>query len=341
MKKIFSLIVILTLTACGVSSTDGVVSRGKNSSGFMGLSTNDDVEVTGKEALKGVKDVVIASFKVGFSESSVAHKKAGGGLFSSGSGGNAKGKVKLEGISESLRKEITETAYNDFVAKLKSNGYNVISRSKLTSSEQYGKAKKYKFPYLVDNSGWFSDYGKTYFYQPASFGNEGILFSNDIQGETGGFAFANGNMQASEYAKANNVAVISATYFVDFVAAGGHGGRWSTTASVEVGQNLAVTSGSLKVIKDYSSTFNAGQADVKLGQPVESGKEFGTIKDVTTTTDKTVQEVTNVLSIVMGQGTNRSRDYVIKANPSKFKAQTIDVLKDTNKALIAKAASLR
>jgi len=38
----------------------------------------------------------------------------------------------------------------------------------------------------------------------------------------------------------------------------------------------------------------------------------------------------------MGQGTNRSRNYIIKANPGKYKAQSLEVLTKANTTLVSK-----
>jgi hypothetical protein len=341
MKKFILLASLVVLSACGVSSTDGVVSRGKNSGGFLGLAEKANVEVTGEKALAGTNQVVVGAFKVGFAESSKQTRQAGGGLLGSGTGGRAQGNVRLDGVSEDLKKAITEAAYNDFVAQLKSKGFTVVNSSQFFGSKQYSGVKKYDFPYVMDNSGFLSSYGRTTFYQPSAFGAQGIMFMNDIQGVTGGFGFSNGDMSAAEFSKETGIPVVSATYIVDFAAAGGHGGKWSSSASVQVGQSLAVTSGTVKFVKDMTSTFNSGAAAISLGQPIESGQEFGQVVEETSTANRAVQETANVLSVLMGGGTNRAKDFVVHADPSLYKAQSLSVLKLTNEALIGKAASLR
>jgi hypothetical protein len=213
--------------------------------------------------------------------------------------------------------------------------------SELTSHEKYQGAKKYEFPYTNDESGFLSEYGQTKFYQPAAYGKEGIMLMNDIQGVTGGFAFANGGMAAAEYAKATGNGVVSATYVVDFATADGHGGKWSSSASVKVGQSLAVTTGSFKIVKDQTSTFNAGTGNAFLGQPIQSDKIFGEVENTTSTAMNVTQEALNVVSVLGGMGTNRSKNFEMKADPAKYKSNAIELLKDTNKELISKGASLR
>lgn len=335
------MISVLALAGCAVSSSDEVMDRGANKGGFMGLSTNSQVEVSGEKALAGVQDVVIGSFKIGFTESAVESRKAGGGLLGSGSGGKSQGNIKLEGISNSDRQQITETAYRDFVATLTAQGYNVVDRSAFINSAAYTKAKKYTFPYTEDNSGFLSSYGKSTFFQPSSLGNEGIMFTNDIQGVTGGFAFSNGEMAATTYALESGIPIISATYLIDFATAGGHGNNWTSTSSVKVGQNLAVTSGTLKIVKDQSSSFKKGTAIMSLGQPIEAGKEFATIEDATATSDKVVMQTLNVTSAILGGGTNQKKDFVVRANAGKYRNYSNEIIEQANKALIGRAAQGR
>jgi hypothetical protein len=129
--------------------------------------------------------------------------------------------------------------------------------------------------------------------------------------------------------------VASVTYLIDFAAAGGHAGIGS--ASIKVGQSLAVTEGRLSMTKDYSSTFSNGAPSVAIGQPIESGQTYGTIIDDTSDANKVAQEAANVFSAMLGGGTSRSRTYTIQADPDKYKAQSIDLLKQANTTLIEQA----
>ncbi|NCT41837.1 MAG: hypothetical protein GW778_09285 [Alphaproteobacteria bacterium] len=349
-KKIYLLPLVAVLAACGVTSSDGVMSRGENKSGFLNMSKSDDVKVDGIAALEGLQNVVIGSFKVGFVESAKQTNKAKGTFMKGGFGGKAKGNVTIEGISEKTKKNITDAAYADFMKKLKDQGYNVLSRSALTSSAEYASMSTKTFPYVADNSGFLSAYGKTVFYQPSALGSTGVAFAGDfpqsssgssaaafIPGITGisGAMAVNSDMKVANYAEENQVGVISATYVLDFAAAGGHAGI--SSASVVIGQNLAVTQASVKVVTSGSSTFKNGLANIYLGQPIESGKEFGEVINDTSGADIAVQEAANVASLLLGQGTNRSRNYIIKAEPAKYKAQSLDVLTRTNTALLSMA----
>ncbi len=343
MKKILvCLPLIAFLSGCGVSSSDGVVTRSANSDNVFGLTDASDVSVTGESAVKNVNDVVIGSFKVGFVESGKQVNQAKGTFMKRAMGGNAKGNVKLEGVSSAEMQAVTEAAYRDFVGKLQAKGFNVVNRSQFTSSDDYANMSKDKYPMETDSSGFLSSYGKTVFYQPAAFGSEGISFANDIPKEQTGTGFLSGiqntmsvrgDMKAASFAEESKVAVVSATYVVDFAAAGGHAGI--SSASVVVGQNLAVTQGSVKIISGGSDSFTNGTAVFALGQPVESGQSFGEVINDTSDADVAVQEVTNVASIFMGQGTNRSRDYIVKADPQKYMNYAADVLTKANDRLLS------
>lgn len=333
MNKLLVLPLILAVSACSVSSTDGVATRGKNKDSVFGLTSASDIKTEG--SISDIQNVVIGSFKVGFAESSKETSKARGTVLGGAvSGGNSTGKVKLEGVTDQLKQEITNAAYNDFVSKLKSAGYNVVDRSSLTSSDQYQKASKENFPYLLDESGLLSEYGKTQYFQPSAFGNTGIILMADMPSKSKGFGVLGApDMKMADYAQNKGAAVVSATYLVDFAVAEGRAGI--STSSMKVGQNLAITEGTIRFVKGGSSTFNNGTPALILGQPVESEKEFGTIVDATSGGMKVAEEAANVFTMVLGGGTSRSRSFSIKADPSKYKAQSLEIISKTNAALLS------
>lgn len=335
--------------AFGISSTDGVLSREENSSGLFGLAKDADIKVDGASALKDVQNIVIASFKVGFVESAKQTNQAKGTFMKKGFGGKAQGNVTLQGVSAETMQSITNAAYNDFVTKLKAQGFNIVDRSTLTASSEYASMSVSTFPYEADSSGLLSEYGKTVFYQPNELGSTGVTFAGDLPVATSGTSLAKfvpgltgikgalgaqGDIKVANYAEKNGVALLSATYVVDFAAAGGHEGI--SSASIEIGQNMSVTQASLKVISSGSSTFKNGLAHIYIGQPVQSDQEFGEVINDTSDMDVVLQEAANVASLVVGQGTNRSRNYIIKADPIKYETLSVDVLTKSNSALVSK-----
>lgn len=337
MKNIVLAVALATLTACAVSQKDGVMEAETRSGGLFGLSEYDEVEVSTGEAFAGKKQVIIGGFKVGFNESKSLSKQASGGLLGGGFGGRSTGKVKLEGVSDSVRQAIADAAYTSFVAKLKEHGYTVLDRSKFTGSDSYEGAKKYQFPYEADDSGFLSSYGVANYYSPKAFGNEQLVFFGDIPGVTGGFAFGNGNTATSEFANETGTPVLHVSYLVDFAGAGGHAGM--TTSSVEVGQLLSVDQGNMGIIGGHGGTFSSNIGSVQLGQPVASKKEFATIENTSSDVGVGVETAINIASALVGGGTNHSREFVFHADAAKYTSASLDALNKAMDLMIKKAAS--
>ena len=327
------------LTGCAVSSQDGVMETETRSSGFMGLSTNDAVEVSSEKAFSGTKQVVIGSFKVGFNDSKKLQKKASGGFMSGGFGGKSTGLVKLEGISPSVMQDITNQAYVDFVQDLKSKGFDVVNRSNFTSSEAYDGIKEYDFPYTDDNSGFLSAYGTATYYSPVAIGSKQPIFFNEIEGVTGGIGFSNPAIGASEYSKQTGVNVLNVTYFVDFAGAGGS--ETMFTSRVSVGQLLSVDKGVLGIASSKSSAFSSGTGSLTLGQPIGSKISFATIEQTSSTAAVGLETTVNIASALLGSGTNHSREFVFNANPSQYKKASLEVLTKANDTFIDTMVSLR
>lgn len=338
-SSVFTVVTLFILTACSVTSQQGVMKAEKRKGGFAGLSTLAAVESSTPAAFKGVNNVVIGGFKVGFNESKRVSNKAGGGLFGSAYGGKSTALAKLDGISASIKQEITNKAYSDFVAQLQASGYNVVSRSQFINSAHYKGTKEYDFPYVDDNSGLLSEYGVGTYYSPKEIGTKQPIFTGEIQGVTGGIGFSNPMNATAKFGKETGIAVLNVTYFVDFAGADGHGNFWSSTSSVKVGQILSVDTGLLGISSGYGGTFSKKVGSLRLGQPISSDKEFAIIEDSSSNTEKTVEAVTNTATALLGLGTNITRKFTYKANPDKYTAASIDVLSKANQAFIGEMAA--
>ena len=198
-KLSVAVVAVTLLVGCAVSSQEGVMETQERSGGLFGLSTNEAIEVSSGKSFAGAKQVVIGSFKVGFNDSKKLQKKASGGFMSGGFGGKSTGLVKLDGISPSVMQAITDQAYNDFVKDLKANGYDVVARSTLTSSDAFDGIKLHDFPYVDDSSGMLSSYGTATYYSPSAIGSKQPIFFGEIEGATGGFGnFSNPSINAAE-----------------------------------------------------------------------------------------------------------------------------------------------
>ena len=336
------LAVSLSLGACSVTSEqNGVMKAETRKGGFMGLSTNEAVEVTTPAAFQNKKSIVIGGFKVGFNESKRMARKAGGGLMGGGFGGKATGLVKLEGVDAKTKQAITNQVYADFIATLKANGYTVVDRSQFTNSEAYKGTKTYAFPYLDDNSGILSEYGAATYYSPAAIGAQQPIFMGEIAGVTGGFGFANPMNAAAQFGEKTGIAVLNVTYFVDFAGADGHGNSWTSTASLKVGQMMSVDQGILGITSGQAGTFSKAIGSLRLGQPIVSDKAFATIEEASSGMDKGLETATNVATALLGGGTNQTRKFVYRSTPEKYTHAASDALKKANKAFVGKMTALR
>lgn len=326
-------VAILMTASCmqSVSSSDGVVAPAKAKTYF---TNTNDIVVTGQEAIKGEKKVVIGSFNVGFVEEKKAKSTAQGGLLGT-SAGRASATAKLLNVPDSVMQAITDAAYQDFVAQLKANGYEVVDRSTITGLESFKKMNTEESPQRGD-AAWVGG-SEAVFFAPK--GMKLALTGEKAAFGAGGFGFANPAVASVQAAKEGKVAVINASYLVDFANAETYGGYFKSTAAVKLGQSLSVVPGSN--VKFYSvngancvgycpQTFT----EAKLGQAVYSEETFGEVVNTTTDAEKALTMATNVVSALGGLGTRQSGSFDIKADTVKYQALSLGLLKTTNEKLV-------
>lgn len=347
MKKTFFTLgasaVLLSGCMGGPSSTNGIVQGQTQKGGFLGLQTKDNVEVTSADAFKGVDDVVIGGFTVGFGTYKTDSRKAGGGLTGSGFGGKSTAKSELKGIDDATLQAITETAYSKFVADLKAKGYNVVDRSKLADYEAFASTNTYDAPYEDSNGGIFGKSSVTKYFVPAAFNGKMRSFMGDIPGFTGGFGFSNPYLGASKFAKETGTHVLSVVMVLDFANSDGYGGWGSTSSGVTVGQGMTLMPNytKLNLIGGDSGTFSSANGALTLGQPITSDKAFADVAETTTAANKVTQRVVGVIGVLGGIGSNASGTYEFKARPADYKAAALDVIGQGTKELLTKASSLK
>ncbi len=325
-----AIIAAASLSACAVSAVEGVKAPEKQTGGIFGLVTQDAIKVDNDDAFKGLDKVAIGSFKVGFFTEKDASASAGRGF-----GGRASADVALNGVSDSLRQEITNAAYNDFVSQLKAKGYTVVDRKALLADADFADAKTYDFPY---------DDGDIKYFSPSAIGNKSYFFLGESADFTGGFGFGNPTISAVNYVKNSGVKVISALYVVDFVSAEGSGGRWASGSTMQVGQGISVTNGSKLVLVggEGGGTFGANpNGSIYLGQSIYSMKEFGTIKSTSSDAYVAAETALNIATTLMGAGSNQSRSFEISADAGKYKAAALEAVKDTNAAVFSQMAKMK
>jgi hypothetical protein len=327
----------LALGACSVTSTNQAVAP-QESTGVFGIKSADYAVETEK-AFKGVNRVVIGSFKVGFLEEKRESRKAGGGLFGGGFGGKSSAHVTLSGLTPELMQAITDAAYADFLKQLQAQGYTVEDRAQLLASADFAKANKQPSPLRQESSFFGSDNTLTYV-APKEI--ENLYFFMAETPETGGFGFSNPSVAAMGFADKNKLPVLSVTYLLDFVGSTGHGGAFTSTSSLEIGQSMHVPSGyGITLIGGQAGSFSTNNGSVKLGQPVHTTATFGEIEQETGEGMVAAETALNVVSALAGAGTNQHRQFAIKANPDQYQNAATGVLKDANKRLIDKMKSLQ
>ncbi len=341
MKKLLTiLLTTAVISSCAVSKTDGVIKPGEQKGGFLGLMKQDDLKVESAGAFKEAEDVIVASFKVGFIEKKSDKAQARGGLLGGGGfGGRSTAKMDLTGVNDSIRQEIAEQAYKDFISQLKAKGFKVSPASELLKNKDFAETKTYDTPYLDDQDGLLSSGAVTKYFQPKELGKIRFFLGDNVN-MTGGFGFGNPTIVASNIAEKTNKKILSVTYIVDFSNAEGDSGV--TYSTLQVGQGITVTPGSkLNFIGGEGSAFSSANGNITIGQPVYSTKEFGEVISTSSDAYKTAETALNLASALMGGGTNQTRSFTIKANPAKYKAVSLEVLKDANSGITGKMASLR
>lgn len=332
-SSLITLLVATTmLVGCAVKSTTGGTTPGEASSGFMGLSKTDDITVETGAAFKDKSQVVIGSFQVTFLEEKRASNKAGGGLLGNGFGGKSTAKLDLVGVTPAYMQAITEAVYQDFLGKLASSGYSVADRGALVAHPDFTGVSADVSPKREESSFFGGDVTQTTV-APQAIGK--------IYG--GGFGFSNPSMGAALFAEKANTPVLFVNYTVDFAnMAGGHGGYFKTTSSVEVGQGISVPPGSgVTIIGGQSGTFSTTVGSVKLGQPVFSTTTFGEVVNTTTDTEAGVETAMNVIGVLGGIGSNQTRSFEVRANPDSYAQVSANVMGDANTKLIGKMVALR
>lgn len=345
MNKFLTLSVVavaLALNGCkSVSTSTDATAPAAAKSGFMGLTTNADLTVTTPAAFKETGKVVIGGFKVAFVESKRDSAKAGGGLLSSGFGGKSTALMMLNGIDSDTKQAITDKAYADFISTLKAEGFTVTDRKQYTSTPEYVKTKTYDSPYTTDSS-MLSKYGTTTYYQPTGF--EAMrIYMGEIDKVMGGIGFSHPNNAAVAYTSETGNKLLNVVYVIDFSNADASGGSFKSTSFVKVGQGLSLQAGTSKMqlIGGHAGTFSTANGSIALGQPIYSLEKFGDVVSASSNTEKTVEKLTNVASLLGGMGSNITTKFDVNADAEKYQAVALEITGKANEAIVGKMKSLK
>lgn len=300
------------------------------------------VKVDTKAAFSQVRQVVIGGFTIGFDTHKTDSAKAGGGLLGSGFGGKSTAKSELTGIGDEVLQAITDKAYGDFLAQLTAAGYTVVERAQLAEHDKFKTTNTLTMPHVDTQGGMLGGGNTTRYFAPSAFG--GIkAFHGDIMGTMGGIGFSSPNAGAAEFAKASGIKVLHVAYRVDFANAEKYGGWYSSSSSVDVKQGLAIAKdlSRMGIIGGWGGTFSTDNGSITLADAITSDKEFAKISDATGEGAKTVETITNVIGMLGGIGTNKSRRYEFKADPAAYADGAHDALRKTSETFVGQMKSLR
>lgn len=333
----------LVLAGCGgPGATQSVTKAGEHKSGFMGLSTTDTVTVETAQAFKGVEEVILGSFVVGFATKKTDSAKAGGGLFGNGFGGKSTAECDLTGVDDETMQQITEAVYADFKKGMAAKGIKIVSRDALAEHETFKGVSTLKTPHEESQGGLFGTNSVTKYFAPADV-SPIYPFMGTIAGVMGGFGFSNPSVAAATYADKTKQKILHAVFVVDFANSEKYGGWATSTSNVSVGQGLSVIPqvSKIAIIGGSSGTFSTNSGNVALGQPTMSEKPFADVTDATGEGEKALEVAANVVGLIGGVGTNKKRSFEFKARPDDFKAAAIDAISQANTLLINKIGELK
>ena len=272
-------------------------------------------------AMQGSDQVVVGSFVVAFLTDRTDTARAGGGLFGSGSGGRSTTRSALEGVADADFQAITDGAYEQFLAELTEVGYQVVAdRGPLVEAFRRANAQPLENGLERDVILARDSRAKARVYAPSALG--GLWLPREVLGQISapGFTGARSAIGVStggtQYARANGQGVVNAFYVVDFAQAETYGGWFRNSSAVSVQAGLALTPDMTKV---YAYAPNGRVPAFTLREPVAVGGDYGTFGDTTSGASRAAETAANVIGILGGLGTNRSRRFTFQADPARWR----------------------
>ena len=247
------------------------------------------LKVSGQEAAKGVSQIAIGAFNVGFIFKSVDSTKAMGGILGAAQG-TTRAESTLVGITPAMMQTITDAAYADFTAKLQASGYTIQAPSALFGAP-LPRAHPQSSPLDVNIALEKKSTGKVTLVKPTALGALYLIpgdFTGSGMSSIGlNMASAQTNYALSQYAKQAGVGVVDVVYLIDFSQQQQNGGF-----SVKVNSGVSIAS-------NYSrATLIApsGKATtIKINDAIPVAGDFATMRDTTSGFTKTTQTATRVL----------------------------------------------
>lgn len=305
----------------------------------------EPVKIAGPANAKGVTNVAIGAFNVGFIFESIDRTAASGGLMGA-FGGTTKAKSELVGVTPEMMQAVTDAAYADFVSQLTASGYSVQAPGDLFAHATMAKTKSQDMPLDINIALEKGSKGKATYYKPTALPSL-LMIPGDFIGS--GLSSMGMNMQAGQasmaltnYAKAANVGVVNVVYLIDF-------SQQKRPGAFSFG-GLQVNS-ALSVSADYSRATliapNGKQSVITVKAPVAVEGEFVEKSDASSGGDKALQAGANVaggVAAVFGFGGlkfGKTREFAFTAKPGNYEEGAAKAASLTSEMLIGRLAPLR
>jgi hypothetical protein len=304
---------------------------------------NDPIKVRSAEAIKGTNQVVIGAFNVGFIFQSVDRAKASGGLMGA-FGGATRTKSQLTGVTPQMIQAITDAAHADFVRQLGAAGFSVVDSAAMFASPQFAKVKYAPAPYEASIALEKGSKGKAEYFKPSALPGlvmlPGDFTSSGLSGLGMTMQSAQTAMAMTQYAKANNVAVIDVVYLIDF-------SNTKRPGAFSFG-GLKV-SGGMSVVSDFSKVSvispSGKTASLTLDESVAVEGDFATMADATK--DGGLQKAANIaggVAAVFGMGGlmfGKSKTFAFTAIPGVYEQGVTKAAALANERVVGRMAALR
>lgn len=305
----------------------------------------EPVKISGPANAKGVTNVTIGAFNVGFIFESIDRTAASGGLMGA-FGGTTKAKSELVGVTPEMMQAITDAAYADFVAQLTAGGYTLQPAADLFGHTTLAKAKSQEVPLDINIALEKGSKGKATYFKPSALPSL-LMIPGDFMGSgmsSMGINMSAGqaNMALNNYARETGVGVIDVVYLIDF-------SQQKRPGAFSFG-GLQVNS-ALSVSADYSRMTliapSGKQAVITVKAPVAVEGEFIEKSDASSGTDKALQSGANVaggVAAVMGFGGLRfgkTRKFAFTAKPGNYEEGAAKVANLASAMLLGRLGALR
>ena len=308
------------------------------------------LKVSGQDAAKGVTQVAIGAFNVGFIFKSVDSTKAMDGAIGAFQG-TTRAESTLVGITPEMMQAITDAAYADFLTKLGANGYTVQPPEALFAAplpHAHPEVSPLNVNILLEKKST----GKVTFVKPSALGSMYII-PGDFTGS--GMSSMGLNMNSgqtgyalSQYAKSAGVGVIDVVYLIDFSEQQQNGGF---SVKVHSGVSIASNFSRATLIAPTGKSTT-----IKLNQAIAVAGDFATMRDTTSGFTKTTQTATRVLGGLsriggafggFGGGAGlfktggSTKQIEFDAKPEAYRAGASDAAAQANARIVAQLAALR